>query len=175
MHSGVAHAAISIHPGDARTRPLTVLALVLLPAAGCQESEDVTARAVPTLVGRAVLPAASFAPGPTSGTRLGTAPINGQPVPFVDKQPIQGFSALLDKGNGTFLALSDNGFGKLEDSADFLLRRLRSPRPRAARRYRADRRRPRRGPALPRPLHGRAPRPEDQPRAAAVAIVAWSR
>jgi glycerophosphoryl diester phosphodiesterase len=106
---------------------LTALAL----AVGCSPSEELSGLSAPasddlptapTLVGRAVLPAASFAPGPTSGTRLGPGPINGQPVPFVDKQPIQGFSALLDNGDGTFLALSDNGFGKLEDSADYLLR-----------------------------------------------------
>ncbi len=38
------------------------------------------------LVGRAVLDAATFAPGSTSGQQLGSAPINGQPVPFIDKQ-----------------------------------------------------------------------------------------
>ena len=75
-----------------------------------------------TLVGRAVLDAATFAPGPTSGTRLGTEPINGQPVPFVDKQPVQGVSAILDNGNGSFLAMSDNGFGGLENSPDYHLR-----------------------------------------------------
>ena len=45
-----------------------------------------------TLIGRAVLPAATFAEGPTSGQQLGANPINGQPVPFVNKQPVQGFS-----------------------------------------------------------------------------------
>jgi hypothetical protein len=74
------------------------------------------------LIGRAVLPAATFAPGPTSGSLLGSQPINGQEVPFVNKQPVQGFSAVLDNGNGTFLAMSDNGFGSLENSADFHLR-----------------------------------------------------
>src|SRR5262245_8913752 len=39
------------------------------------------------LVGRAVLPAETFRPGPTSGERLGTAAINGVFPPFVNKQP----------------------------------------------------------------------------------------
>ncbi len=74
------------------------------------------------LVGRAVLEADTFAPGPTSGTLLGTAPINGQVVPFANKQPVQGFSAVLNNGNGTFNVMSDNGFGSLENSADYNLR-----------------------------------------------------
>jgi glycerophosphoryl diester phosphodiesterase len=81
-----------------------------------QSSDDVR------LVGRAVLDAATFAPGSTSGRQLGSAPINGQPVPFIDKQPVQGFSAILHNGNGTFLAMSDNGYGSLENSADYNLR-----------------------------------------------------
>jgi glycerophosphoryl diester phosphodiesterase len=74
------------------------------------------------LVGRAVLPAATFAPGFTSGRQLGAAPINGQSVPFVDKQPVQGFSAVLPDGYGAFLAMPDNGYGSMENSADFYLR-----------------------------------------------------
>lgn len=74
------------------------------------------------LVGRAVLPAATFEKGPTSGQFLGVGPINGQKVPFKNKQPVQGFSAVLDNGDGTFWAMSDNGFGSLENSADANLR-----------------------------------------------------
>jgi glycerophosphoryl diester phosphodiesterase len=74
------------------------------------------------LAGRAVLPARTLAAGPTSGTLLGSAPINGQSVPFVNQQPVQGFSAVHNNGNGTYLVMSDNGFGSLENSADFLLR-----------------------------------------------------
>ncbi len=87
---------------------------LLLAAAGASASDR--------LVGRAVLPAATFAEGPTSGTRLGSGPINGQPVPFVDKQLVQGFSAVLDNGDGTFDVMSDNGFGSIENSADYHLR-----------------------------------------------------
>lgn len=74
------------------------------------------------LVGRAVLPAATFEKGPTSGQFLGAGPINGQKVPFKKKQPVQGFSAILDNGDGTYWVMTDNGFGSLENSADANLR-----------------------------------------------------
>lgn len=75
-----------------------------------------------TLIGRAVLPAATFAEGPTSGQQIGTGSINGQPVPFLNKQPVQGFSAVHNNGDGSFLVMSDNGFGSLENSLDYHLR-----------------------------------------------------
>jgi hypothetical protein len=78
-------------------------------------------RAADQLEGRAVLPAATFAQGPTSGQQLGANPINGQPLPFLNKQPVQGFSAVQDNGDGTFNVMPDNGFGALENSADFHL------------------------------------------------------
>ncbi|MCU0491311.1 MAG: esterase-like activity of phytase family protein [Chloroflexaceae bacterium] len=78
----------------------------------------------PRLEGRAVLPAATFAPGPVSGTLLGPGPINGISLPF-PSQPVQGFSAVLDAGNGTFWAMADNGFGNKANSPDFLLRMYR--------------------------------------------------
>ena len=74
------------------------------------------------LVSRAVLPAATFADGPTSGRYIGTDSINQQAVPFIEKQPVQGFSGLLNNFDGTFTALSDNGFGGIENSADYNLR-----------------------------------------------------
>ncbi|MCX7070432.1 MAG: esterase-like activity of phytase family protein [Gammaproteobacteria bacterium] len=80
------------------------------------------AGATTTLEGRAVLPAATFAAGPTSGQYLGTAPINGIAVPFVDRQPVQGFSAVLRNADGTFAVMADNGYGSLQNSADFNLR-----------------------------------------------------
>ena len=62
------------------------------------------------LLERAVLPAATFAPGPTSGQY--TAGGNGIPTPFINRQPVQGFSAVLPGPvKGTFLVMSDNGFG----------------------------------------------------------------
>ncbi|TCI95042.1 esterase-like activity of phytase family protein [Tenacibaculum sp. M341] len=74
------------------------------------------------LVSRAILPAASFAEGPTSGQYIGATSINEQTIPFINKQPIQGFSSVLNNYNGTFTALSDNGFGSIENSADYNLR-----------------------------------------------------
>jgi len=79
----------------------------------------------PTLIGRAVLPALTFAPGPVSGTAIGSGPFNGITPPFAS-QPVQGFSALIEDGKrGRYLALSDNGYGARTNSADFLLRATR--------------------------------------------------
>jgi glycerophosphoryl diester phosphodiesterase len=69
-----------------------------------------------------MLPAATFASGPPSGQYLGTEPIQGQQPPFVRGQPVQGFSALVPEGDNRFLALTDNGFGRQENSADYQLR-----------------------------------------------------
>ena len=74
------------------------------------------------LVGRAVLPADTFAPGPTSGQFIGEGPINGVLPPFIGEQPVQGFSAVLKKDDGTFYVMSDNGFGSKENSRDYNLR-----------------------------------------------------
>ncbi len=75
-----------------------------------------------TLTGRAVLPAVTFAPGPSSGKFIGPGPFSGSIPPFLDKQPIQGFSGALDRGDGTFEVMADNGFGAKDNSADFHLR-----------------------------------------------------
>ncbi len=75
-----------------------------------------------TLTGRAVLPAVTFAPGPSSGRLIGPGPFNGIIPPFPDRQPIQGFSGALDRGDGTFEVMADNGFGAKDNSADFHLR-----------------------------------------------------
>ena len=73
------------------------------------------------LLDRAVLPADSFSPGPTSGQFATGA--NGRVLPLINKQPVQGFSAVL-RGpvKGTYLVMSDNGFGSKGNSADALLR-----------------------------------------------------
>ena len=73
------------------------------------------------LLGRAVLPARTFAPGPPSGTLLGSAPINGVRVPFAH-QPVQGIAAALPARHGRYWVMMDNGYGALENSADFNLR-----------------------------------------------------
>lgn len=75
-----------------------------------------------TLVGWAMLPANTFADGPTSGQFAGRGQF-GNALPLVDKQPVQGFSAVLaGPAPGTFYVLPDNGFGAKTNSADALLR-----------------------------------------------------
>ena len=74
------------------------------------------------LEGRAVLPADTFAPGPPSGSQLSADETKGGRTPPFEGQPVGGVSAVLDAGNGEYLAMADNGFGKKENSADFLLR-----------------------------------------------------
>src|SRR5262245_21865525 len=72
-----------------------------------------------TLEGLAVLPADTFAEGPTSGQFI--TPANGRIPPFA-KQPVQGFSSVLRESNGDFLVMPDNGYGAKNNSADYLLR-----------------------------------------------------
>ncbi len=71
------------------------------------------------LEGRAVLPAGSFRKGPTCGHLIEGA--HGVTVPFVGRQPIQGFSDLAGDGEGGFWVLSDNGFGTRRNSPDYVL------------------------------------------------------
>jgi glycerophosphoryl diester phosphodiesterase len=92
---------------------VAALALAVPVAAGAQDQA--------TLLGRSVLPAKTFAGGPPSGSLLGTAPINGVTPPFPD-QPVQGFSAALPAGDGKYWVMPDNGYGSIENSADFNLR-----------------------------------------------------
>jgi hypothetical protein len=75
----------------------------------------------PVLEGRAILPAATFAPGPPSGAFIGAGPFNGVTVPFAS-QPVQGFSAILPAEPGSYWAMPDNGYGSKANSPDFLLR-----------------------------------------------------
>jgi hypothetical protein len=73
----------------------------------------------PTLLGRAILPADEYQPGPPSGAFI--TGDNGVTPPFPG-QPIPGFSAILDAGHGEFWAMPDNGYGSKTNSGDFLLR-----------------------------------------------------
>lgn len=76
-----------------------------------------------TLVGWAVLPGTTFADGPTSGQFAGANPYGTHLPPYADSQPVQGFSAVLPgPAAGTFLVMTDNGFGTQANSADALLR-----------------------------------------------------
>jgi len=84
--------------------------LLLLTAAASQAA---------TLTAYAVLPADTFVPGPTSGQSIKAA--NGRHPPFIDQQPVQGFSALVKGEDDSFFVLSDNGFGARNNSSDYLL------------------------------------------------------
>src|SRR5262249_57153973 len=70
--------------------------------------------------GRAVPPPAWFVSGAPSGQS--TTAASGRMPPFVNRQPLQGFSAILRQNDGSYLILSDNGYGAKDNSADFLLR-----------------------------------------------------
>lgn len=75
-----------------------------------------------TLAGRAVLPAATLAPGPPAGTLLPPGEQNGITFPL-PSQPVQGFSSIIDgRSPGEYLAMPDNGFGAKANSGDFLIR-----------------------------------------------------
>ncbi|MEZ0073652.1 esterase-like activity of phytase family protein [Planotetraspora sp. GP83] len=75
-----------------------------------------------TLTGFASLPAETFVPGSEpSGSAIGAGPFNGIAAPFAG-QPVQGFSGIVNRHDGTFDVLSDNGYGAKANSADFLLR-----------------------------------------------------
>jgi hypothetical protein len=85
-------------------------ALTALLAASAQAAE-------PKLEARAILPADATFGAPFPGV------INTDPAPAPGStQPVGGFSALLDAGNGDFYAMPDNGFGSKANSRSFILR-----------------------------------------------------
>src|ERR1700754_2824841 len=76
--------------------------------------------AEPKLEARAILPADASFPAPFPGV------VNTDPAPAPGSvQPVGGFSALLDAGNGDFWAMPDNGFGAKTNSRSFILRLYR--------------------------------------------------
>ena len=88
---------------------------VLMPALALADRDE-----VPTLEGRAILPADASSPAPFPGIP------NTDPAPAPGAtQPVGGFSALIDGGHGTFWAMPDNGFGNKANSRSFLLRLYR--------------------------------------------------
>jgi glycerophosphoryl diester phosphodiesterase len=105
-----------------RAQLLCLFLLLLLPA-GCAREQRPSEPALATLSGRAVLPADTFTEGPGVGSAL-VPEINGRHLPFASV-PAQGFSSLLALGGDRYLALQDNGFGTLANSADYPLRWLR--------------------------------------------------
>ncbi len=80
------------------------------------------APAAPRLEGRAILPVATYAPGPPAGAFFAGQTTNGITFP-TPSQPVEGFSALVaGRRPGEYLAMTDNGFGNKANSFDFLLR-----------------------------------------------------
>jgi hypothetical protein len=100
-------------------RVLSVMLAAGLAVAAFTTLSAAADRDEPTLLGRAILPADAYQPGPPSGAFI-TAD-NGVTPPFPG-QPIPGFSAILDASHGVFLAMPDNGYGAKANSGDFLLR-----------------------------------------------------
>jgi hypothetical protein len=75
------------------------------------------------LTGWAQMPAPTFADGPTSGQFAAPNPYGTNLPPFVNRQPVQGFSGVLaGPRRNVFHFLVDNGFGAQANSADALLR-----------------------------------------------------
>ena len=71
------------------------------------------------LIAWAALPQSERRVGPTSGQFI--TPANGVVPPFVNAQPIPGWSGLLENGRGTFIGMPDNGFGAKGNSGDYVL------------------------------------------------------
>lgn len=103
-----------------------VAATLLFTSAALPGSENEVPAQGPTAVEHrlaaiAILPAATFLEGPTSGQFIPGR--NGVEVPFAQRQPVQGISALTRfSGRSRLLAMSDNGYGGKENSPDYLLR-----------------------------------------------------
>lgn len=76
-----------------------------------------------TLVGWALMPAATFSDGPTSGQFAAPNPYGTNLPPYANRQPVQGLSAVLPGADeDSFIVMTDNGFGAQGNSADALLR-----------------------------------------------------
>ncbi len=107
---------ISYVMGAAATAAMAISMLSGGAAAETQRAPHVT------LVGRAVLPVQTYAPGPVSGTLLPPGVVNGISFPL-PSQPVQGFSSMVDgRSPGEYLAMPDNGYGAKATSKDFLIR-----------------------------------------------------
>ena len=95
----------------------------LLPLLLCAAAAQATPVDTPTLSGWAMMPAATFSDGPTSGRFTSANPYGTHLPPYAGRQPVQGFSGILQgPGRDTFRMLVDNGFGGRANSADALLR-----------------------------------------------------
>jgi hypothetical protein len=89
------------------------------PAPAPQPPQDDSAGLPHKLTGWASLADTFRWPGPTTGQFI-TAALGVTP-PFVDGQPLPGFSALLKNDDGTWTAMPDNGYGSKGNSGDFVV------------------------------------------------------
>jgi hypothetical protein len=104
-----------------RTLLTAALVAVILPSTAARAS-GTDDGPVPTLVGRAVLPADTLASGPQSGTFLPAGVVNGISFPL-PSQPVEGFSSMIaGRTGGEYLAMPDNGWGGKANSGDFEIR-----------------------------------------------------
>jgi hypothetical protein len=97
--------------------------MLLLAWQPVQADNDPSAAPLAELVAIARLPADTLVPGPTSGQFLDPQKkaTNFIGPPYPEAQPVQGISAIVDEGDGNYLALLDNGFGSKANSPDFVL------------------------------------------------------
>ncbi|MBY0233580.1 MAG: esterase-like activity of phytase family protein [Burkholderiaceae bacterium] len=104
-----------------KTTRLTLRALAAAAALSCGLTALPAMADSNSLIGWAMMPANTFADGPTTGQFATGA--GGNPLPLINKQSVQGFSAVLNGPvAGTYLFMPDNGFGTQGNSADALLR-----------------------------------------------------
>src|SRR5262245_41412222 len=108
---------------NARTLLAATIVVATLPAAAVAQASESANGPVPTLAGRAVLPADTLAPGPPSGTLVTPSGIvNGILIPR-PSQPVEGFSSMVaGRTGGEYLAMPDNGWGGKANSRDFEIR-----------------------------------------------------
>lgn len=100
-------------------KPRSFHPLALAAAALCLAGP---AAAQSTLTGFALMPANTTSDGPTSGQFAGPG-AGGNALPLVNLQPVQGVSTILNGPTaGTYMVMTDNGFGAQNNSADALLR-----------------------------------------------------
>lgn len=97
----------------------TTLLVLLLIGSYMQSTSTINKAHAAQLVGYAVLPADTFAEGPPSGA---FASDGEHTKPKYQGQPVQGFSGVLPRGDGSYYVMSDNGFGNRKNSPDFYLR-----------------------------------------------------
>ncbi|HIV71010.1 MAG TPA: esterase-like activity of phytase family protein, partial [Candidatus Aquabacterium excrementipullorum] len=114
--------SLSRMPGRALSTIALACGLIASACATPATTPHAPAPTGPVLEGFALMPANTFADGPTSGQFAGTGQY-GNTLPLVNKQPVQGLSAVLPGPlPGTFRVMTDNGFGTQANSADAVLR-----------------------------------------------------